>query len=137
MVQRTTTTPPQLITLKSGFVQQVQGLVVLQFTLITPQFCGEASTHVVQFGLYTHVYDFILYLAKRYQYQNLQCVISGQYIDLALFPGSPGMQIVYLWRAWYLFSRDHDVIEIGPEFLEQKGNVLHVIQSTLRLTLSV
>ena len=43
----------------------------------------------------------------------------------------------HTWRAWYIFSRDHDVIKIGPEFLEQKGNVLRVIQPTLRSTLSV
>ena len=29
-------------------------------------------------------------------------------------------------KAWYPISRDHDVIERGPEFLEQKGNILHV-----------
>ena len=44
------------------------------------------------------------------------------------------MQIVHAWRAWYIFSRDHDVIEIGPEFL---GNVLCVIQQNLRSTLGV
>ena len=32
---------------------------------------------------------------------------------------------------------DHDVIKIGPEFLEQKGNVLRVIQPALRSTLGV
>ena len=42
-----------------------------------------------------------------------------------------------MWRAWYIFSRDHDVIKIGPEFLEQKGNVLRVIQPALRSTLGV
>ena len=26
---------------------------------------------------------------------------------------------VQAWRAWHLFSHDHDVIEIGPKFLEQ------------------
>ena len=43
--------------------------------------------------------------------------------SLASFPGSSGMEHVYAGRAWYLFPCDHDVIEIGPEFLEQKGNV--------------
>ena len=42
-----------------------------------------------------------------------------------------------MWRVWYLFARDHDVIKIGSEFLEQKGNVLRVIQPTLRSTLGV
>ena len=41
------------------------------------------------------------------------------------------------WRAGYIFSRDHDVIKIGPAVLEQKGNVLRVIQPALRLTLGV
>ena len=29
-------------------------------------------------------------------------------------------------RAWYLFSCDYDMVKIGQEFLEQKGNVLSV-----------
>ena len=35
------------------------------------------------------------------------------------------------------FSRDHDLVEIEPEFLEQKDNILHVIQPTLHPTLGV
>ena len=55
----------------------------------------------------------------------------------SLVPRLPGMRNVHVWRAWYLFSRDHDIIKIGPKLLEQKGNILHVIQSTLCSTLSV
>ena len=51
-----------------------------------------------------------------------------------LIPRLLGTQSVHVWRAWYPFSRDHDVVVIGPEFLEQKGNV---IQQTLRSMLSV
>ena len=40
-------------------------------------------------------------------------------------------------RNVHLFSCDHDVIKIGPGFLEQKANILSVIQPTLRSTLSV
>ena len=39
------------------------------------------------------------------------------------FPGSPLWNInmcMHAGRAWYLFSREHNVIKIGPEFLEQK-----------------
>ena len=36
----------------------------------------------------------------------------------------------------YLFSREHDVIEIGPEFIEQKGNV-RVLFNQLCSTLGV
>ena len=36
-----------------------------------------------------------------------------------------------------IFTHDRDVIKIGPEFLEQKGNILRVIQLTLRSTLGV
>ena len=43
----------------------------------------------------------------------------------------------HAWTARYIFSRDHDVIKIGPQFLEQKGNVLGVIQPALRSTLGV
>lgn len=50
-----------------------------------------------------------------------------------MFPGlpTPEREHVYARRVWYLFSRDHDVIEIGPEFLEQTGNVLCVVQPTM------
>ena len=34
---------------------------------------------------------------------------------------------VYVGRAWYLFSYEHDIVKIGPGFLEQKGNVLGVV----------
>ena len=44
---------------------------------------------------------------------------------------------VYTGRAWYLFSCDHGVIKTGPEFLEQKSNVLRVAQPTRCSMLSV
>ena len=47
------------------------------------------------------------------------------------------MRIVHVWTAWYLSSRNHDVIKIGPEFLEQKGNFLRIIQPTLHSKLGV
>ena len=36
-----------------------------------------------------------------------------------------------------MLSHDHYVNKLGPEFFEQKGNLLLVIQSTLRSTLGV
>ena len=38
-------------------------------------------------------------------------------------------------RAWYLFSHEHDIIETGPKFLEQKGNVWYIVQLTMCSTL--
>ena len=58
-------------------------------------------------------------------------------ISLASFPGSPEREINTRGKPGMFFSRDHDVIEIGTEFLEQKGNVLRVIQPALRSTLGV
>ena len=58
-------------------------------------------------------------------------------MDPSLIPRLSGTRNVHALRAWYIFSRDHDIIKIGPEFLEQKGNVLRVIQPTLRSTLGV
>ena len=56
-----------------------------------------------------------------------------QYVSIiASFPGSPVPRTYTGGRAWYRFSHDHDVINIGPESLEQKGNILRVIQPTLR-----
>ena len=40
-------------------------------------------------------------------------------------------------RAWYFSSRGHDVIKIGPELLEQKGNVFRVVQPTMHSTFCV
>ena len=59
------------------------------------------------------------------------------FIEISLVPRLSGMRTVHTWRAWYIFSRDHDVIEIGPEFLEQKVNVLRVIQPTWHSMLGV
>ena len=42
---------------------------------------------------------------------------------------------VYVGRAWYLFSRDHD--KIGPKFLEQKSNVFCIVQPTMCSMLGV
>ena len=45
---------------------------------------------------------------------------------------------MYTRRAWYLLSREDDVIEIGTEFIEQKSKVLCIIQPpTLSLMVSV
>ena len=50
-------------------------------------------------------------------------------------PHSVMQIIIYIGRAWYLFSREHDVIENErPEFLEQKGNI---VQPTMRSILCV
>ena len=44
---------------------------------------------------------------------------------------------LYSERKGAIVVSDHDVIEIGPEFLEQKVNVLCVVQPTMCSTLSV
>ena len=44
------------------------------------------------------------------------------------------LEYVYAGRACHLFSSDHDVMKIGPEFFEQKGNILHVVQPTILST---
>ena len=67
---------------------------------------------------------------------RVQLSVACSIKSLSSFPGSPEREM-YTWRAWCLFSRDHDIIKIGPEFLEQKGNVLCVIQPTLRSTLNL
>ena len=44
--------------------------------------------------------------------------------------GDPG----YVGRSWL---RDHGAIKTGPEILEQKGNILSVVRSTMCSTLNV
>ena len=65
----------------------------------------------------------------------LQAVLSQAVLFTSLVPRLPGMRNVHAWRAWYLFSCNYDIFKIGPEFLEQKGNVLRIIQQTLHLML--
>ena len=55
------------------------------------------------------------------------------YLNVASFPGSPECEINTRGEPG-IFSH---VIKIGPEFSEQKGNVLRVIQPALRSTLGV
>ena len=50
---------------------------------------------------------------------------------------TPERERVYARRVWYLFSRDHAVIKIGSEFLEQKGNVLCVVRPTMHSVFGV
>ena len=54
-------------------------------------------------------------------------------LRLASFPGSPEREINTRGEPG-IFSH---VIKIGPEFLEQKGNILSVIQPALHSTLGV
>ena len=51
--------------------------------------------------------------------------------------GNVSVEVMQAWRAWYFLSCDHGVIKIGPEFLEQKSNILHVVQPTMHSTLGV
>ena len=53
------------------------------------------------------------------------------------FPGSPALEHEYVGGAWYLLSREHDIIGKGLELSEQKGNVSHVVYPTLRSTLGM
>ena len=46
-----------------------------------------------------------------------------------VFLCSPGLERKFVGRACDLFSREHDVIERGQNFLEQKGSVLHTVHS--------
>ena len=41
------------------------------------------------------------------------------------------------WRAWYLFSREHDVIGKWEKFSEQTGCISHISQLTTRSTLGI
>jgi len=52
---------------------------------------------------------------------------------IASFPDFPAPER----RAWYFSARGHDVIKIGPEFLEQNGNVFRVVQPTMHSTFCV
>lgn len=47
-----------------------------------------------------------------------------------VFQGFPAPESEYLYaeRAWHLFSREHNVAKIGPEFFGQKGNILLAFQ---------
>ena len=43
------------------------------------------------------------------------CMKHGQNVSCSsLVPRLPGTRNVHVWRAWYLFSRDRDIIKIGP-----------------------
>ena len=75
-------------------------------------------------------------------YPTLRLLIECTPLDslsaftLASFLGFPTLEheYVYVGRAWYLLSCDH---EIGPEFLEKKGSILRVVRPNLRSMLCV
>ena len=55
-------------------------------------------------------------------------------VTVALFPGSPRMQNMYRRESLVSILCEYDVIKLG---LTQKGNSLHVVQTTMRSTLGV
>ena len=57
-------------------------------------------------------------------------------VNLASFPGSsaPERELYTRGEPGIFFLRKHDIIKIG---LKQKGNVLRIVQRTMRSTLSV
>ena len=60
-------------------------------------------------------------------------MMFAHHLEVASFPGSPEREINTRGEPGILSH----VIKIGPEFLEQKGNVLSVIQPALRSMLGV
>ena len=52
-------------------------------------------------------------------------------------PAFRRLQYGKAWRAWYLFSREHDVIGKWRKVSEQTGCVSHISQLTTRSTLGV
>ena len=51
-----------------------------------------------------------------------------------LVPRLPWNANLYHWESLVYFLRKHDVIKIG---LKQKGNILYIVQPTMRSTLGV
>ena len=51
-----------------------------------------------------------------------------------LIPRLPWNANLYRWESLVYFLREHDVIKIG---LKQKGNILHVVQPTMRSMLGL
>jgi len=79
-------------------------------------------------------------LYKLKQYQLLAGCLLGCESTVS-FPGSLNLECEH-WdypgmESLVFFPHDHDVIEIGTEFLEQKGNILLVVQPTMCSPLSM
>ena len=62
---------------------------------------------------------------------------SARNVLSSSIPRLSGTRNVHVWRSWYISSCDHYVTKIELEFLEQKSNVLRIIQPALRSTLGV
>ena len=56
---------------------------------------------------------------------------------IASFSGSPTPEHEYVYQGEAGIFSHYDIIKIGPEFLEQNSNVLHIVQPTMHSTLSV
>ena len=63
--------------------------------------------------------------------ETISCLSCNMHKDKSRSQDPLECEHVYAGAAWYLF---HDII--GPEVLEQKGNIFHV-QPTMHSTLSV
>ena len=71
------------------------------------------------------VVDALLYIIVMYLSSSI--TQTGIHTFSLVPKASPEREHVYVGRAWYLFSCDHDVIKIRPEILEQKGKVLLMV----------
>ena len=78
-----------------------------------------------------------------------EAYIHCKYVHLVMFlfpdcslvprprPAFRRLQYGKAWRAWYLFSREHDVIGKWRKFSEQTGCILSIVQPTTHSTLGV
>ena len=78
-----------------------------------PHLIGYKPTHL----LLSHPFTDSLEYACEELETDQHKVARGLYVaSLPGFP-TPEWEDVYMGRAWYLLSHDHDVIKIEPEFL--------------------
>ena len=107
-----------------------------QFLLLKFRIPKSTNTH-----LQAHIQNFVCTL-RLASFSGLACS-SLAVRNSRTRPGSsyhsptPERKHAHTGKAWYLFSRSHDVIETGPQLLEQKSSNLHVVQQTLRSTLGM
>ena len=105
--------------------------------VVHTQMCGYLSTKYVCVNLLsTNIHTLIVVMWINELISSVAAIAKTSLVPRPR-PAFRCLQYRKVWRAWYLFSREHDVIGKWQKFSEQTGCISSIVQPTTRSTLGV
>ena len=101
------------------FPLQIVPLGLHHFPCFSFTHTGDSTVYIYSWTICKHCLCFTILQVSEKIWAGCQVVLEPnpcmQRLDLlSLVPRLSGTRNIHAWRAWYIFSRDHDVIKIGP-----------------------